>query len=213
MDSFNRFTNWLFGRDIFAEQEEDEELILLARRHPVLLVRSMAVPFIILMAAVSTAAILLFGEQPDRAGVESVLIPLLGLSSILMLGWLVLAYVEWENDQFVVTTKRVIALRRVYRMSENRHVANVAMVQDVGIKVSGVVAHLFDYGDVSIATGSAMSVVEFAKVPKPAGIKELILHQADSLRSLEQDLRHSDIKERLEKELGYKGLDVGNEAC
>lgn len=189
----------------FRGQTEDEEIILLERKHPFFLILSLFPPALILFVALSLggATVIIRLQGSSLVGL---LLPVLLLSALMVLitlAWLLLAYLEWENDQYILTTRRVIALRRIFRFFEERREAELGKIQEVTTTVSGPWAYLLGYADITISTAALGGRIEFPRIGHAERMKEAIFRQQEALRAEEMERRRADLKERLKEGLGY----------
>jgi hypothetical protein len=130
-------------------------------------------------------------------------LPLAILFSLLLaLGWIAWAFIEWENDHYIVTTQRVISIRRIYRFYEARMEAEIGRVQDVTTQVPGAVATLLDYADLRTATAGVLGMIEFSRVGRPEQVKGTILQQHRAATEGKEEVGREQIREILGKELG-----------
>jgi CRP-like cAMP-binding protein len=64
-------------------------------------------------------------------------------------------YVDWRNDDFIITSERAIHIERILLHGETRHEAPLTSIQDVSVIVPGFLAKIFDYSDLHIQTAGA----------------------------------------------------------
>jgi len=77
------------------------------------------------------------------------------------------SFLNWFFNVCIITDERIFDvdfLNLVYReISE----ANVDQIQDVTVRMGGVIRTVFNYGDVLIQTASEVPRIEFSSVSKP----------------------------------------------
>jgi len=159
----------------------DESVFLATRKTNVLLVPGLALP--ILLGLLSLAAFPVIRSQgwPEWGyGIAGA-----GLLAALASGaWSAL---DWSNDYYVVTKRRIVALRRVPLIYDDRQEAPLGMIQSVAVS-SSVDQRAFGYGDVVVRTFTRPIV--FSSVPNPNTVARLIeTIWKRSLQSHEQDDR------------------------
>lgn len=84
----------------------------------------------------------------------------------------VLAWLSYQNTQYVVTSKSVYAKRGI--LSRNVKTVDFEKVQNINY-TQGALGARFGYGNVEISTaGSSGAEVTFRSIPDPADVQELI---------------------------------------
>lgn len=100
----------------------------------------------------------------------------------LLLQWLALAYVwtDYYLDIWVVTNKRIISIEQHGLFRREIGSFRLERLQDMQVKINGLIATFLDFGTVEAETASGSSE-EFKAdfLPKPREIKALILKAAD----------------------------------
>jgi hypothetical protein len=87
-------------------------------------------------------------------------------------------YLDWFNERYVVTNRRVMLIRGII----NKHVSDSALekVNDV-VLVQSVIGRLMAFGDVEIITGSDIGVNLFRRITRPVDFKREMLNQKEGL--------------------------------
>lgn len=188
----------------FPGRREGEEILVFARRHPFFLYRSILWPQVLLvlaLALVTQAHLWPFILSP--LGLFG--LPAAFIAGLLLCGGLVFwAVLEWENDHYIVTTQRVIAFRRVYKVYEERREAEISRVQDVTTRIPGLTATLLGYADVQIATAGVLGAINFARIGEPEYVVGVILRQRDSATTQRTETTRGGVREALEREMGIR---------
>ena len=93
-------------------------------------------------------------------------------------------YLDWFNERYVVTNRRVMLIRGII----NKHVSDSALekVNDV-VLVQSVIGRLLGYGDVEIITGSDIGVNLFQRITRPVDFKREMLNQKEGLSETSSD--------------------------
>jgi uncharacterized membrane protein YdbT with pleckstrin-like domain/CRP-like cAMP-binding protein len=111
-----------------------------------------------------------------------VAVALLGLGFI-DLAWLIWQFEDWRNDTFQVTDRYVIDIdRRPFGFGESRKQAELSNVQNVSADRPGLLATIFNYGDVFIETAGASADITFERVVNPNRIQSDIFHHREQVR-------------------------------
>jgi len=144
-----------------------EQLVLLVRQSPVQLVRSAAVPTVIIIAAFfmlfplfaqGTVGIIIFAAMVTAGTL-----------------WLVRAFIVWYYRTLTITTKRIIDVDQ--QKLFNKPVSEVPLekIQDVFYRVRGVGQTLSRAGNVSLILDDKKPRIEAQNVSQPQKIQQLIL--------------------------------------
>jgi len=93
-------------------------------------------------------------------------------------------YLDWFNERYAVTNRRVMLIRGII----NKHVSDSALekVNDV-VLVQSVIGRLLGFGDVEIITGSDVGVNLFERIARPVDFKREMLNQKESLGKTTDD--------------------------
>ncbi len=111
-----------------------------------------------------------------------------GVIWLFSLGWLVWRYDDWRNDLYVLTPDRLIDLeKRPFFLEEERREAPLSQVQNVRLQMKGLIAHIFNFGDVLIQTAAAGGDITFDKVPDPRSVVREISHYLDEFRRKQEE--------------------------
>jgi uncharacterized membrane protein YdbT with pleckstrin-like domain len=116
------------------------------------------------------------------------LTPVDGLALVLILAlvfpfWrIVVTLLNWWNEQYVITNRRVIQLEGVI----NKHSIDSSLekVNDVVLEQSAL-GRILNYGDVKILTASEIGVNLFRRMARPVRFKTEMLNQKEALGQLE----------------------------
>jgi len=153
----------------FIGADKEEKIVLLLRRHPITNVKWIVVAILMLLAP------LVFSFAPFLVNLT------IGIQISLLLFWYLVTFafifeefLSWFFNVYIVTDERVFDVdfhNLVYREITD---ANLDQIQDVTVRVGGVLRTLFDYGDILIQTASELPQVEFEAVPYPDRIAEVL---------------------------------------
>jgi CRP-like cAMP-binding protein len=149
----------------FGWLTQDETVYLATRKTNLLLVPSLVLP--VFLGLLSLGGMLVTRQQgwPDAA----YLIAGAGLLvAIAYGGW---SAMDWSNDFYLVTNRRVVALRRVPLIYDDRQEAPLDMIQSVA-SASTVSQRAFGYGDVVVRTYTRP--ITFSSIPEPKAAARLI---------------------------------------
>jgi hypothetical protein len=143
----------------------DETVFVATRKANLLLLPGLALPIGLGLACLAAAAVVYRQGWPEWA-----YLPVgAGLALAVLAGaW---SAVDWGNDYYLVTSRRVIALRRVPLVYDDRQETTLDMIQSVGVTRTAVQRAL-GFGDVVVRTFTRPIV--FQSVPDPNGIARLL---------------------------------------
>jgi uncharacterized membrane protein YdbT with pleckstrin-like domain len=125
------------------------------------------------LAAVVIAALL--------ANVQLIL-GLLAVLAVLPFIHFIIRFLNWHNDQFLVTTRRVMEVHGV--MNKRVSDSSLEKVNDVVLEQS-ILGRFLNYGTVAIITGSDIGVNYFKQITQPVRFKVEMLNQKEDLNKLE----------------------------
>lgn len=158
----------------------DESIVHTTRRHLACLLGGLAPPLGLLAAGL--AALIVFGAKIPP--------PAIAAWSLAVLAWLAWAVFDWLDDLYVLSSDRIIELRRTPLLFELRNVVQLRAVQDVVLRISSISGRFFNLGDLTIQTGGEPCTLQ--SVPHPDRFQRLIFetldaaHQRDKLQEQER---------------------------
>lgn len=122
---------------------------------------------------------------------------------ILGIGW---HYIDWSNDWFIVSSRRVLHHERVLFMFEEIEEAGLDKLQNVTSEMPNLLANLFDFGDVTLQTAAGGGRIVFDFVPRARHIREVIeaerTRMAEHSRQMEITRLRQTIRKELQQEIG-----------
>ena len=160
----------------FSWLEEGELPVKVLNKHPAILATNLLIPgllgLLLLLASVVGRSVL--GNLVLFAGLVLVLLP----SAVC--GYL---YIDWRNDMYVVTNRRVIHRERTGLLEEHFAAAPLRAIQDISQVQTGIVAHFWDFGTLIMETAGEVGQVVFRSIPHPADVRELVFEQIERIRA------------------------------
>jgi CRP-like cAMP-binding protein len=128
---------------------------------------------------------------------------------LVSLGFLSALYVyfDWRNDDFIITSERVIHIERILFHGETRHEAPLTSIQDVSVVVPGVLAQIFDYSNISIRTAGAGTIL-FDGLKSGSQLKDEIFRQREKALERVEALNITNVRHRL-KEITGRETEAG----
>lgn len=156
----------------FPDQDPDEEIALLIRRH-----------FVTNVPWIAVAAVAFF--IPIASPFFISLLPFLKISAITqtaallfyylaLFGYILVNFSIWYFHTSLITTKRIIDMDLDNILSKHVAETRIDLVQDVSYTQIGAIRSVFNYGDVFVQTAGTLANIEFDKAPKPAMIAKIL---------------------------------------
>jgi len=149
-------------RQRFDWLTEDETIYYLSRKNLFVLYRMLAIPLLVLAGVMLVlAALFMSGVTPASLGLIGFL-PL-----ILSAGWVIWRWIDWGNDFYIITNRRVVWLEKVVALYDSRQESALRTVLSVDVQ-TGAVGRLFDFGDVVVRTFTGQIVFSDINNPRLA---------------------------------------------
>ncbi len=156
----------------FSWLHQDEVVLSLHRRHLYFLALRLLLPAFLLTlpAAFWVLSPVSFGR----------LLPLaylfLGPLAALLFMWF---YLDWQNDYYVVTDKRVVHVEKVMLVYEERNEALLGRIQNVTLVSPHALARLLGFANLVIETAGARGKMVLTALPQADRVQEEILAQVE----------------------------------
>lgn len=155
-----------------------EKIVFKARQHWLIIVPRLVL-WSVAWALIFLISIILFWVSRTRLD---------GLALVLLLAlifpfWrIVVDLLNWWNEQYVITNRRVIQLEGII----NKHSIDSSLekVNDVVLEQSAL-GRMLNYGDVQILTASEIGVNLFRRIARPVKFKTEMLNQKEALSQLD----------------------------
>jgi hypothetical protein len=157
--------------------QADEVIVRAVKRHILAFIATLTWPIAILMIPV----LFLIGAELFGFSLLSALtdtMVLLVIAPFIVLAGLIMLYnyLDWYNDDLIVTTKRVIHIERVLLFGEERHEVPLTQIQNVTVKTHGLLDLFFDVDDIEIKS-AAVGTIAVDNVPSAQVLSEIILQE------------------------------------
>jgi hypothetical protein len=91
-----------------------------------------------------------------------------------LFGYLLTVFIQWYFNIFIVTNHRIIDIDFLFLLYKKFAEAKIEKIQDVSFRTGGIMATMFNYGDVLIQTASEMPNFVFEKVPRPSEVVHVV---------------------------------------
>jgi hypothetical protein len=185
----------------FPGRQPDEVADVHTRRHAYAAIERFFLPMLVLVLWIGFT----FGLQLLLGSPFRVALPLVWVVfSVLWLLWAVLLYIDWINDTFIVSTKRVIHIERVLLLREERHEAPIDQVLSVTMETPSLMARLLSFGTLVIRTASLGNPIVFDHLADAGRVQQVILELRDRARSYRVAEARGQRRRMLQKQLGLQ---------
>lgn len=152
----------------FETYEPTEKIILLVRSHPFTQIFWIINVFIILLFIfiIDSVVITYFNY------IQMFFINIFAV--VFTLSYIWFNFLNWYFNVGIITNKRVIDIDFFNVLYKEITVAQLDKIQDVTIKSGGYIEAFFNYGTIFIQTAGTEANVEFADVPMPSQVVQII---------------------------------------
>ena len=161
----------------FPGRQSDEVVVIAVKRHVIALIARLVVPVFILLIPV---LFLTFTELLGLGFINNLLdrMSLLCLGPFILLALLsaLYQYVDWRNDDLIVTTKRVLHIERILFYGEERREAPLTQIQNVTIEAHNWFYILLGVDDIQIHT-AALGVLRVNTIKSAQSLSNIILRE------------------------------------
>lgn len=183
------------------------------RKHWFILIRNLTVPVLTTLASV-ISVLLLFSPVLIFPALSTIATPLLAIPTFIVglagLGWIVWEYVDWKNDQYIVSGDEVVDLeKKPLFFAEERKAARLDDIENVQLKMTGPINFILNFGDVELKTAATDGDFTFDFVPNPRAVAEEIRRRIENVnRQIELDRARSRAEELPDWFETYNRLDA-----
>jgi hypothetical protein len=178
-------------RAVIAVLEEDEEVILLLRRHPITLLPRIFAVLLILGIGFFFNSLIDLSFLPAAYSLGFGM-----LWFLFVFGMLFEKLVSWYFNMIIITDERVIDIDFLHLIYKNVTVTKIDNIEDVTYSVTGVLQSLLHYGNVLIQTAGA--VVAMAPQQTVASIEIWSTPHPSKVVGVINDLMLQEEQEKLE---------------
>ena len=157
----------------FKWQDPEEVVISRQHKHDAILIRGIFLPCLVLL-------LILVGCGYWYVQARSPLALIVGIPLGLFLAVIILYLtIDHFNDDYIVTNKRAVHEERIPLVSERRTEAPLRSIQNIQQLQEGLLAKIFNFGDLIMETAGERGNVVFRQIQNPAETQEDIFEQID----------------------------------
>jgi membrane protein YdbS with pleckstrin-like domain len=160
----------------FVTQQEDEEIVLLLRAHPIVNIPWMILAvlmFVFPMVLLNTG---IFAEVPGKY-------IFMGKATwyLMLIMFILEKILYWFYSVFIVTNERLVDIDFYNLMYRMITYANLNHIEEPASTTGGFIRSLFQYGNVWVTTASEKPTVEALNVPYPDKVVDIISRLSEEL--------------------------------
>jgi CRP-like cAMP-binding protein len=175
----------------FPWLEPDESVFLATRKSNMLLFPGLAGPIALGLISLASIFFIHMRDWPEWAYTVS------AAGMILALAYGIWSAVDWGNDYYLITNRRVVAIHRVPLVYDDRQEAPLSMIQSVSVS-STISQRPFGYGDVVVQTFTRPII--FESIPRPAAAARML----EQIRKREQRAEERSDREEIQRMLAQR---------
>ncbi|MCD4756617.1 hypothetical protein K8R20_03320 [bacterium] len=153
----------------FSRKEQDEEVLLVVRRHWIAYISHVLIALIIPLIPF----ILLFLPHNDSVGI-TLYLGLFVTSLVLSTNILVTTFLQWYYNVSIITDKKIVTLTVANVFHHNYTEILWRKVQDISHDSVGALSSIFDLGTIYIDTAGADIDLKLPLVQNPRDVQDVI---------------------------------------
>lgn len=170
----------------FTERDNDEEIILVLRRHWFTNIHWLLIALLMVFFPVFIPLVHLLDYFPGNFQFIAVL-----FWYLITFAFAFEQFLSWYFNVCIITDERVIDIDFNNLLVKKFTDAKISMIQDVTSTVVGVSQTVFNYGDILVQTASEIPEICFNKIPSPEKVVKVLqqLRQEEEQEALEGRVR------------------------
>lgn len=190
-------SNRLARRTRFAWLPDEEVIYYLARKHSILLVEALILPGLLVLIGIG-GMIFTWWNSYDQPVMQALWWLALFVSIIAGV-WALWSGIDWGNDYYIVTNRRVVWLEKVIGIYDSRLESPLSAVQRISVQTD-LLGRQFDYGSLVVRTivGSTLTLKNVRHPYQAAALVEEHWRRAqETSRRMEEEEMKQLLRERL----------------
>ncbi len=172
---------WLTVSRVFAfipRLRDEQGDTITWRKHWIVLLKSTALPAILMAIATVVAIYLIHLNQHDWPAI----LVSYGIVMVFLVPWWFWQFADWQNDFYQVTPTRIIDVERLpFYLREDRREANLDSIQNIRLEIPSFLGKILRYGSVTIET-SGVGVFTFEHVHNPYEVQKEIFRRIEAFQ-------------------------------
>ena len=178
----------------FSWLAENEVVYFVARKHEILLARSLVSP---IFALVFPVGLTIWHFLTHSSTIAALAVAVILYAAIA--GWIIWNVIDWGNDYYIVTNQRVIWLEKVIGIYDSRQESPLSTVLSVSVETD-VTGRMMDYGDVVVRTFTGK--IPFRFVSHPYQAAHMVEEQWARTKHIQSRAEKEELRNTLRKKLG-----------
>lgn len=174
----------------FEGQDEDEEILLLLRAHPITNLSWIIGAVLIFLLPFFIPKILQLLNYNLSFIPESFIILSLIINYLLVLVIVFEGFLYWYFNVYIVTDKNIVDVDFHSLLFKTIDVAPLRNTEDASSSMGGILNSVFNYGNVFIQTAGTSRNIDFHDVSKPHRVADFILDEAHKIYGKGRDAYH-----------------------
>jgi hypothetical protein len=187
----------LAQRTRFSWLESGELIYFVTQKHYFVLLRSLTAPILGLLLPIF--ALFLYLLYPA----VGVFLWAAGLSLAVLAVWILLKWLDWSNDYYIVTNRRVIFVEKVILLYDSRQEAPLTAILSVNTQTD-VLGRTFGFGDVIVRT--FVGNVIFKNIGHPEEVEVLLREYWERTKRSSRQTNIEAMKTSIRQKLGLAPL-------
>jgi membrane protein YdbS with pleckstrin-like domain len=153
----------------FVNEDPEEKVILLLRRHPITNFHWILISFFLLIAPAFISVFSFFESLPGDYQTF-----FFALWYLITFGFMFEKFINWYFNVKIVTDERIIDVDFTNLLFREVSDANIDQIQEVSVEMGGAIRTFFNYGEVLIQTAAELPQIEFEAVPYPDKVAKVL---------------------------------------
>lgn len=153
----------------FSQKDSKEKIVLFLRKHPITNVGWIVLAVVMFLCPLVLEYFPILSFLPESYRTVAVLL-WYAVSSAFTLE----KFLDWFFNVCIITDERMFDVDFVNLIYREINEANLDQIQDVTVKMGGVIRTIFDYGDVYVQTAGEIPRIEFEAVPHPDRVAKIL---------------------------------------
>lgn len=153
----------------FVAKDPSEKIVLLLRRHLITNINWILLTILLLFAPVILSAFPILNFLPGRYQFIAVTIWYL-----IIVAYALESFLDWFFNVCIITNETVFDVDFTNLIYREISEADLDHIQDVTVRMGGVIRTMFNYGDVFIQTAGEVPRIEFEAIPYPDKVAKIL---------------------------------------
>lgn len=158
----------------FETQEEEEKVILFLRQHIIVNVPWILITILLVIAPTVIFPLLFRALSLNVAFPASYYVVGTMFWYLATFGFALASFIGWFFNIYIVTNERIIDIDFFYLLYKKFSEAELTKIQDINYTSGGLLAAVFNFGNVVVETAGEAPNIDFELIPFPEKVVETI---------------------------------------